>query len=611
MVYQALEHVEWHDADDDETLRRLGRNHPDIIHLSVRLRDDTEDYVGHQIGKSRHLRTLCITDARGDDWDFDPIFFGIAKNRSIERLSVDGFNHSTMDIFRVLAPFFAHNHNLRSIEFCGIMLIEGNEHHLPFLISPRIPSFISALLHSKDNKLEQIILSHNTIEDEQARDIFNALRDMSGLNHLLDLNFESNRMGKEGCTALGGLMKHPLFKVQRLDLSRNNLDNECMRILFDALAKNNTIEWLNLSRLKLVTPSGWSSFLTVFSSSLCCVKQLILSMNDIGDDGATSLGNSLAVNTTVTKISLLNEKSITAVGWRGFAKCLTSPEFAIEMLHLCNCGIDDLGAKTIARALAENTSIMDFNISGNSNVTPAGWIECFNYLRTCKAPLSELNLSDNDIDDVAAAEFVASLARMSTLVSLNLSGLLSISDDGLSVFADVLKPTFGSKLQQLKLGSMHGNDEVIPCFAEALRNNSNVISLQFLGFQVSETGLNALVNALCDKSSITSTFSSNHTLRECLVFPRTLTAVENKLKMMLFMNEDTNKADVARSKILDYHLTDNNASIDGVFGHMAAPIIPTALSWIGRDRNEYSMMVHLLQCMPWLLESAAKSNTQD
>ena len=128
------------DAADPEVLRRLSQNDPDIRILVVRFDEeliaDNRDWtkeVGLAIGNSTHLRTLWIEVPYNDDDDDDDdddghgdppppmelqvltCFMDIAENRSIKDFQLTGFHHPDTDIFKILAPFFEHNHNLRSI----------------------------------------------------------------------------------------------------------------------------------------------------------------------------------------------------------------------------------------------------------------------------------------------------------------------------------------------------------------------------------------------------------------------------------------------------------------------------------------------------------------
>ena len=163
----------------------------------------------------------------------------------------------------------------------------------------------------------------------------------------------------------------------------------------------------------------------------------------------------------------------------------------------------------------------------------------------------------------------------------------------------------------LRLGNPYNtppqiDGSVIICFADALIGNTSLTALSLCGHQISDVGRRALANALCDTSSLVNTFNSNHTLQSFSY----RSSLNGDLQSLLDMNECENKFEVAREKILATHFGDIGACVRTIFAPMPTPTLPTALSWIGRDRREYSMMYHFLHSMPWPLYSTAMSSTE-
>jgi hypothetical protein len=596
-------------------LRRLSQNDPGIVGLDLDLVDIASiraKEVGLAISKSMHLRSLMIEAQHEDDGTDDgygpyhpyqhglaSFFMGLAENRSIEDFSLDRFNysHMDMDVFRTLAPFFERNHNLRSISIeCSVKLHE------------RVPSLISALVNTAGLKFIEI--SYNGLEDSIAADLINALRSMPGLHNLLELRLGGNTIGQQGCAALRQLLRHPACKIQCLHIHHNHLDNVCIDILYGGLVANNSIKFIDIHCQKFVTASGWGVFFHLFFNSICSVERIDARGNDIGDAGMISLGNSLGTSCSIEKLDLRDSRLITISGWTGFSKGLRSPTCSLLDLDISNCDINDSGALAVAIALAENTSLKVLNMSSNRNITSSGWIDCFHIMRQNEIRLKRLDLSDNNIDDLGATMLVTILVNMSALDSFTLSNMTSISSDGWREFADVLKPRSLSKLRVLNLGKLHNappqmDDSVIICFADALIGNTSLSELLFHGYELSDVGRCALANTLCDKSSLINTYYSNHTL-QAIEYRR---AGNGDLRSLLDMNHHKSKVDVARRKILANHFEDDGA-YDRIFAPMLAPTLPTALSWIGRDRREYSIMYNFLHSMPWQLDSTAISSTE-
>lgn len=605
--YQRLR-IGAHGAEEPETLLQLERNDTRVAGLFVRfsdmadhpdVADDWAKRVGSAIGNSAHLRNLGIAAESEDQlppYGLPSLFMGIAANRSIEQFSLSDFNHAHLNIFTILAPFFEHNKNLRSLEITMSKM-------------PRkmnVPSFVTSL--ALTSKLEHIDISENNLGDTGAADLIYVLTKLPGLHHLVELNLGGNGIKKKSCTALRKLLRNPSTKIQVLYLFNNYIDDACIDILFGGLVDNKSIKFINLQKQKLATATGWGVFFDVFSNSDCSLDRVLFCNNDIGDAGAISLGESIAVNNKVFMLHLRFCTSITSVGWQGFSKGLKSPNCPIIALDLSGCDVTDDGAVAIASGLAENTKLEYLHMENIKCITSAGWRDFCFQLSSCVSPsLKRLSLSDNNIDDIGAAFLVGALVKMSKLVCFSLSGMTSISAIGWRVFEDILKPSSASKLQDLYLGSQLGedfrpiaidSDAVVP-FANALAGNTRLTTFAFHGVKFSERSWIALADALCNTSSIDSTYWSNHTLSQ-------FNCYENKpsyLAPLLAMNYKGDKAAVARKKILSHHFDDFDAVLD-VFGPMEAPVLPTALSWIGRDRCEYAMMVRLLHSMPWLVESA-------
>jgi hypothetical protein len=115
-----------------------------------------------------------------------------------------------------------------------------------------------------------------------------------------------------GCKALAALLTNAKMKIQVLELGGNEMDDRCMKILIGAMVKNRTVKALDLSSQKLVTSIGWCALSAYESNHDCPLRMIDLSLNKIGDEGITSLGNSLAINTAL-KVKYLNLSGCTSV----------------------------------------------------------------------------------------------------------------------------------------------------------------------------------------------------------------------------------------------------------------------------------------------------------
>ena len=139
---------------------------------------------------------------------------------------------------------------------------------------------------------------------------------------------------KQGCAALRTLMRRAACKIQCLRINNNLLDNAGMDTLNGGLIINTSIKSISISNQRFVTASGWSVFFAFFSNSVCSVERVDAFKNDIGDDGAVSLGDLLATNRSIKKLDLSCSRSITPLGWQEFSKGLRSPTCSLLELDI-------------------------------------------------------------------------------------------------------------------------------------------------------------------------------------------------------------------------------------------------------------------------------------
>ena len=171
-------------------------------------------------------------------------------------------------------------------------------------------------------------------------------------------------IGWMDCKALAALLMNAETKIQVLELGGNEMDDRCMKILIGALVKNR------------ITSVGWCALSAYVSNHDCPLRMIDLSLNKIGDEGITSLGNLLAINTALKLkyLNLLGCKSVTSTGWKGFSMGLRTANTLLEGLMLDGCEINDEEAVAIVTALSRNSSFTTLSLCRNESVTSAGWI---------------------------------------------------------------------------------------------------------------------------------------------------------------------------------------------------------------------------------------------
>jgi hypothetical protein len=137
--------------------------------------------------------------------------------------------------------------------------------------------------------------------------------------------------------------------------------------------------------------------------------------------------------------------------------------------------------------------------------------------------------------------------------------------------------------------SINVHTEIVVLFAAALANNTKLKQLFSVDMRgVTSVGYDALSRMLCDTSTIRNTFNSNHTLEYTGFLPR------EDIKSLLRINHNNSVRQAARIKIINSHFSGNVINTQ-VFTDMKSNILPTAMSWMGRDNGSNGGMNLMFQ----------------
>ena len=337
--------------------------------------------------------------------------------------------------------------------------------------------------------------------------------------------------------------------LKYLNFGRTGVDNEEAIEYCNALVKNNTIKFLNLS----TTPMGRAGLRSLsnrFQYLISSLTFLDLSYCGIDDQGVSILGGAITVNTTLKGLILNNTGDfITSVGWRAFSVCLQCPNSTLTRLSINECNLDDEKMTVIANALVDNSMITDLDLNKNRAIGVRGWQSLSACLRS----------------------------PVSALKHLGMYGCILI-------------------------------DEIVIDFAEALSHNSVLCALiMWDNTAITNRSWDALHRTVCNTSSIEATLESNHVLH--YVSGRSIG--DHDIISSLRLNENQDKKQVARLKIIRNHFLKNDAVDVTEFVDMDVNVLPQAISWIGREDDDdgHCLMFAMLQSVPCLFDTESMKNS--
>ena len=542
-------------------------------------------------------------------------FTWFVHNRSIEHLVLKNFEYSNTGLSSTLSSFIEHNHKLRCIEITGIGIVDPEKGSRWPGYKPLASVLISTIsnknrlerINLSDSNFEDNVLT-------ELMDALRVTPGLHNLLDLCMGGSEISVKGCTALRNLLTTSECNI-QVLGLERSYN-LDNDCMDILVDGLVQNNTIISLNVAWLDEVSSKCWKKFSEKYLSTKAKdtkLKRIWLGKNNLNKACCSIMGRALVGINSLQVLDLCGTTtSITPTGWQQLTKPLTARTCIISELYLDSCtgSINDTGAAVIFSALANNMSLKILSMADNKSITANGWKAGFQTLSQYESNLSSLLFNKNDINYEGVTILVDWIAtRASTVTQLELGQLCTnndipaITENEWCTFADVLQTRATLKLQSLRIGS-NLSDEAATCLFHALAENSSLVILTMtfadLGFE--RSCWEVLGKALCDKSSFDSICNSNHTLEEVKVDARHEFSdlLRSHIPCLLSMNMDKNKSEVLRKKLLRYHFSDNIENVDHVFGPLEATLLPHAVAWIGRDRLGFGVMYKLFHDMPWL-----------
>ena len=381
-----------------------------------------------------------------------------------------------------------------------------------------------------------------------------------------------NNDGKEWCIELAKLLRDPAAKLVTLNLRWNDIGEEGAVILGIGFLKNKTLKNLYLNGLRSFSQMAWSSLISGLGGS-SSLEVVDLSLDNLLSEAMASLAHALVINTS------------------------------LKVLNLKNTCLGDTGAVALAHALGNNTTLTRLDISDNSTVSSNGWRNFFNLLRNNNGTLELLHIDNNNIVEQDVRLMVDCLGSISSLTHLRVKVDSGITTIGWQTLSSLLQHP-NLSLEQLYIGNA-ANDVAMVAFVNSLTANTTLEMLEF--GSVDTTAFtpvvwDTLINLLCDDTNIERISNSNHTLHDLDLHG----CVPAPLSVLLGLNQNANKTEVVRQKIINYYFLNGENNMEE-FVDMEVNVLPHVIAWTGRDGNGFSLLYCLVQSMPSLFDPDSKA----
>ncbi len=167
-----------------------------------------------------------------------------------------------------------------------------------------------------------------------------------------------------------------------IGLACNNIGDEGLRRLSAALVanKHSSSKRLNLSVGNNIhsnpTSLGWIGL----SIAVRSLENLELLESDIDDEAAVALFAATVNSPSMKILGMAGTRNIQASGWTSCFQLMIHSTFNFEELCIRENNIDDNGAALLFESLKGNTSLKVLDMMRNESITLVGWIACFQLL---------------------------------------------------------------------------------------------------------------------------------------------------------------------------------------------------------------------------------------
>eukprot|EP00984_Skeletonema_dohrnii_P005551 scaffold1956_cov93-Skeletonema_dohrnii-CCMP3373.AAC.1 len=328
-----------HNAD---ILRTLRDGHPDwnqeLYILEDELDGDNDEFIvgegddlgwlGYFIGRSEVLQALVVDYLPAEGERMDALMRGITHNQSITKLSIrtdigdEGFEN--------LGLFLRSENALKYIKFQYFHVDTECGHNIAM-----------ALEQCRHDSLRSFELGNSNINEEGFAEIAATLRTQSQLENL---HVRHNNIGRDGCVALGNLLRRwQSSNLKRLFLSNNNIDDLGLEALVEGMTNCSNLETVHLCDNRSITAAGIRSMSPLLQSESCSLTELKLHRINFGDVGAIALADGLRGTNSLRNLMFApTSAGITDVGWSALSELLCDTS-SINNTYLSNHTLERIG----------------------------------------------------------------------------------------------------------------------------------------------------------------------------------------------------------------------------------------------------------------------------
>lgn len=219
---------------------------------------------------------------------------------------------------------------------------------------------------AKNKALEMLLLKDNRISDSGFVGIFQTLIDSEAAVEMLDIS--ENSIRSEGSAIMAQFLSSSTA-IKKLSAQKMNINDNCLSIICNGLRQCSYLRTLIL-RENNISDEGASAIASILNTTSMTLTELDISWNKIQHIGLISLANSLAKNTTLESLDLSWNAGGTSSDLHREAANALSSMFAsnksLTHIDLSNNQLGPTDCTIISQGLALNHTLLGLHMTGNS-----------------------------------------------------------------------------------------------------------------------------------------------------------------------------------------------------------------------------------------------------
>ena len=285
-------------------------------------------------------------------------------------------------------------------------------------------------------------------------------------NSLFSFTFKQNQIeSKIFCLKVFGLIKY-LPKLEKLDLSENNLNDNDIKSFIQTFKLNKTIKSLNLSK-NSITSNG-AFYIAESLNKNETLESLNISNNDINDTGLNSLFNTLSSNNSNLLELNLSYNNLKKENFSSLSDYLSlNPK--LQILDISGNLISPQSANIIGVTFNKNTNlnIIKANKCGFNEESISNFIFYLN-----DSNISELELDNNSFGVMGPIIIMGKFKSCASLKKFSLQNC-ELSPIFLNMIAENVK--FSSNIDEVNLKFNEFDEKSFNNFCNSIENNTKTI----------------------------------------------------------------------------------------------------------------------------------------